>query len=393
MKISKCFQLAISNIISNRTRSLLTMLGIIIGIMSVITLVSLMNGITNEVTGMFDEIGTTAITVSIQDRGSSRKVTADDIYEVQRENSDFISGISPSVPMAATVKTRTDSDSLDTTVTGVAEVYAKMTKTKISEGRFLDYIDVERLQNVCVIGTYIQEYLFGKTSGLGQTIKINGHPYVIVGILEEKSDSTENSSDECIYIPYTNATRLLGNTSIQSFTVYARAESRVDEAMAEVKSKLNEILGDSDYYTVTSMKDLRDMVNDITDMLTYALVFIAGISLLVGGIGIMNIMLVTVTERTREIGIRKALGTRKRDILNQFVIESATLSCIGGVIGILLGIALSALVGKLMSINAFPSSGAIIMSFGISTAIGVGFGYMPARKAASLNPIDALRFE
>jgi len=393
VKLSKCFQLAISNIISNRTRSLLTMLGIIIGIMSVITLVSLMNGITGEVTGMFDEIGTTAITVSIQDRGSSRRVTAEDIYDVQREKPDLISGVSPSVNLAATVRTQTDSDSLSTTVSGVSEVYAKMTKTVVAEGRFFDYVDVERLQNVCVIGTYIQEYLFGKTSGLGETVKINGHPYKIVGILEEKDDSTENSADECIYIPYTNATRLLGDTSIQSFTVYAKSEETVDGAMSVIKSKLNEILGDSDYYTVTSMKELRDMVKDITDMLTWALVFIAGISLLVGGIGIMNIMLVTVTERTKEIGIRKALGTRKRDILNQFVIEAATLSCIGGGIGILGGIGLSMVVGKLMSINAFPSVGAILLSFGISTAIGVGFGYLPAKKAAALNPIDALRFE
>jgi len=369
------------------------MLGIIIGIMSVITLVSLMNGITGEVTGMFDEIGTTAITVSIQDRGSSRRVTAEDIYDVQREKPDLISGVSPSVNLAATVRTQTDSDSLSTTVSGVSEVYAKMTKTVVAEGRFFDYVDVERLQNVCVIGTYIQEYLFGKTSGLGETVKINGHPYKIVGILEEKDDSTENSADECIYIPYTNATRLLGDTSIQSFTVYAKSEETVDGAMSVIKSKLNEILGDSDYYTVTSMKELRDMVKDITDMLTWALVFIAGISLLVGGIGIMNIMLVTVTERTKEIGIRKALGTRKRDILNQFVIEAATLSCIGGGIGILGGIGLSMVVGKLMSINAFPSVGAILLSFGISTAIGVGFGYLPAKKAAALNPIDALRFE
>lgn len=385
--------MSISNIISNKSRSILTMLGIIIGVMSVIALISLMNGITGEVTGMFDEIGTTAITVSIQSRGSSRKVTADDIYEVARENPQLISGVSPSVMVSANVRTRTDSDSLTTTVSGVSEVYAKMTKTTVEEGRFFDYIDVERLQHVCVIGTYIQEYLFGKTSGLGNVIKINGIPYTVVGILEEKDDSSENSVDECIYIPYTSATRILGDSSIHSFTVYAKTEDTVDSAIAEIKSKLNEVLGDNDFYTVTSMKELRDMVNDITDMLTWALVFIAGISLLVGGIGIMNIMLVTVTERTKEIGIRKALGTRQKDILNQFVIEAATLSCLGGVIGIILGIVLSIIVGNIANINALPSISAICLSFGISTAIGIGFGYLPARKAAKLNPIDALRFE
>lgn len=393
MKLSKCFTLAIGNIISNRTRSLLTMLGIIIGIMAVISLVSLMNGITNEVTDMFDELGTTSINVSLQSRGSSRQITADDIYDVARENPTIIAGLSPSVTVNATVRTQTSSDSIDTRVTGVSEVYADMTKTVVAEGSFFQYIDVERLQNVCVIGTYIQDYLFGKTSSLGQTLKINGIPYRIVGILEEKADSSKNSSDECIYIPYTNATRINQNATIQSFTVYAHTEDTVEKAVAVIKEKLNIVLGDSDFYTVTSMKEIRDTVNEITGMLTIALVFIAGISLLVGGIGIMNIMLVTVTERTKEIGIRKALGTKKRDILNQFIIEAATLSGIGGVIGIFAGIGLSAIVGKVASINASPTIGSILLSFGISTIIGVSFGYLPARKAASLNPIDALRFE
>lgn len=393
VKLSKCFKLAISNIVSNKTRSLLTMLGIIIGIMSVITLVSLMNGITGEVTGMFDEMGTTSITVSIPGRGSSRRVTAEDIYETAKDNHSLIAGVSPSVTVNATVRTKTDSDSLSTNVSGVSEVYADMTKTVVEQGSFFQYVDVERLQNVCVIGTYIQEYFFGKTSALGETIKINGIPYRVVGILEEQSDSSENSADECIYIPYTNATRINGNANIQSFTVYASSEETVDGAVEVIKKKLNQILGDSDYYNVTSMKEIRDMVNEITDMLTLALVFIAGISLLVGGIGIMNIMLVTVTERTKEIGIRKALGTRRRDILNQFIIEAATLSGIGGIIGILAGMGLSALVGMVISIDATPSVGAIMFSFGISTAIGVGFGYLPAKNASSLNPIDALRFE
>lgn len=393
MKLSKCFQMSISNILASRNRSLLTMLGIIIGVMSVITLVSLMNGITGEVTGMFDEIGTTTISVSIRDRGSSRKVTANDIYEIRRENPEIIAGISPSVTVNATVRTRFDSDSLETSVSGVSEQYAQMTKTTVAEGRFFDYVDVERLQNVCVIGTYIQEYLFGKTSALGETVKINGIPYTVIGVLEEKDNSSENSADECMYIPYTNASRLLGDSAIRSFNVYAESESAVDAAMETIKAKLNTILENSDFYSVTSMKQLRDMVNDITDMLTWALVFIAGISLLVGGIGIMNIMLVTVSERTKEIGIRKALGTRQRDILNLFVIEAATLSCLGGIIGIILGILLSNLVGNLMNISAFPSFGAIALSFGISTLIGVSFGYLPAKKAAKLNPIDALRFE
>lgn len=394
MKLSKCFTMALGNIISNKSRSVLTMLGIIIGIAAVIALVSMMNGITSEVTVMFDELGTTSINVFVQGRGeSTRKVTDGDIYKIAAENPDKISGVSPSVSVNATIRTRLDSESIDKTVTGVSEVYAQMTKTEVAEGSFFQYLDVQRLQNVCVIGTYIKKEMFGTASGVGEILKINGVPYTVVGVLEEKADSTENSSDDCIYIPYTNATRLNKNSSIQNFTVYATSEDAVDDAVEKIKNMLQNVLGDSGLYSVTSMKEIRDIVNDITGMLTKALVFIAGISLLVGGIGIMNIMLVTVTERTKEIGIRKALGTRKRDILNQFIIEAATLSAIGGIIGIAVGIGLSAVVGKVASITAVPTFNSIFLSFGISTGIGVGFGYIPAKRAADLNPIDALRFE
>lgn len=393
MKLSKCFQLAIGNIVSNKSRSVLTMLGIIIGIMSVITLVSLMNGITNEVEGLFDEMGTTSITVSITNRGSSRKVTAEDMYEVAEENPDLIAGLSPSVTIAATVRSRNSSDSITTRVTGVSEVYAEMTKKVVGQGSFFNYVDVDRLQKVCVVGTYIQQYFFGQSSALGQTIKINGVPYIVVGVMEETDDSSKGSADECLYIPYTNASRINGDVNITSFNVYASDEDAVDRAVELIEEKLMDVLGDSDYFNVTSMKEIREKMAEITDMLTMALVFIAGISLLVGGIGIMNIMLVTVTERTKEIGIRKALGTRRRDIMSQFVIEAATLSAMGGIIGILMGIGMSQIVGKVASINASPTIGSIVLAFGISTAIGVIFGYIPARNAAALNPIDALRHD
>jgi len=393
MKLRKSFALAISNILSNKTRSLLTMLGIVIGIMAVISLISLMNGVTSEVTDMFDEMGTTSITVSIQNRGTSRMVTAKDIYRVADENRELISGVTPTVTVNATLRTKTDSDSVTTRVTGVSEVYAKMTKTEVEQGAFFQYIDVDRLQNVCVIGTYIQDYFFGRTPALGESIKINGVSYKIVGILEEKADSAKGSSDEVVYIPYTTATRMNGNTTIPSFTVYAHTEETVDLAVEAIKMRLNQVLGDSDFYNVTSMKEIRDSFNTITGMMTTALVFIAGISLLVGGIGIMNIMLVTVTERTKEIGIRKALGTKRRDIMAQFVIEAATLSGIGGIIGIFAGMGLSRIVGIVAGINATPTTASMLLSFGVSAAIGIGFGYLPAKRASGLNPIDALRYE
>ena len=278
MKFSKCFQLAISNILSSKARSFLTMLGIIIGIMSVITLVSLMNGITNEVTTMFDEMGTTAITVSVQGRGDSRQVTADDVYDVADEYPELISGVSPSVSVMASIRSGDDPEDMSTTVSGVSEVYGVMTKTVVEQGSFFDYIDVERMSNVCVIGTYVERYLFGRSSALGEVIKINGNPYTVVGILQEMDDSSKGSRDECVYIPYTNATRLVQNAAINSFNVYANSEHTVDGAVNVIEARLHEILGDSDYYMVISMKQIRDAVNDITGMLTMALVFIAGIS-------------------------------------------------------------------------------------------------------------------
>ncbi len=393
MKFTKCVELALKNILSNRTRSLLTMLGIIIGIMSVISLVSLMNGVTGKVTDMFDELGTTSINVVVQPRGSSRQVKAEDMYEIAGDNPQLFAGVTPKVTVNATVKTGDNSDSLSSSVTGVSEVYAEMTKTEIDQGDFFTYVDVDRMQKVCVIGTYVQSYLFGQTSALGQKIKLNGDAYTVVGVCAEKAESAKGSSDDCIYIPYTNAMRINKSTRISSYTLFATSEEAVDEATDIVDSQLIKILGDSDYFTIISMKEVRDKLNDVTDLLTWALVFIAGISLLVGGIGIMNIMLVTVTERTKEIGIRKALGTKRRDIMNQFVIEAATLSGIGGIIGILAGIGLSKIVGMVASIDATPSIGAMLLSFGVSAAIGIGFGYLPAKRAAALNPIDALRFE
>ena len=394
MGIGKSFSMAISSIINNKMRSFLTMLGIIIGIMAVIVLVSVMNGLTGEVTDMFNEIGTTSITVSIQPR-SIKKLDPDDMFDWADQNPELFSQVSPNVTLSGTVKTSSSGDdSIMTSCRGVSENYIDMKDMTVAFGRFLQYIDCEREMKTCVIGTYQALYFFNSASGaLNQELKINGVPYKIVGVLEETEDSTESSGDDIIYIPYTTAMKASGSTVVSSYTVMATSEDTVTPAVNSIKTLLNDKIGDSDYYTVTSMLSMIDTMTDIMNKMSMVLVAIAGLSLLVGGIGIMNIMLVSVTERTREIGIRKSLGAKHKHIMTQFVMEAATVSCLGGIIGIILGSSLAVLAGKLLGMSTNPSVGAIGVAFGVSVAIGIAFGFLPARKAAQLNPIDALRYD
>lgn len=394
MSLKKSFELALANILYDKKRSLLTMLGIIVGVAAVIILISLMNGMTGMISDTFNEMGTTTLTINVQDRGGSRTVKEEDIYALRDENPELLSGVSPSASLArATVKVGGSTDSITTNASGVSEEYAEMKQLNVTNGRFLNYMDIKKISKVCVIGTYIQKEMFGMESPIGNQLKINGIPYTVVGVLEEKDDSESNGSDDVIYIPYTTALRNGTASSISSYTLTATSDETVDAALELVKAKLLEILGDDDYFTATSMSEILDMATDMLGKMKILLVAIAGISLLVGGIGIMNIMLVSVTERTREIGIRKSLGAKGGAIMSQFVIEAGTVSGMGGVIGIVVGSIISVLAGRLLDMATYPSVGAILISFSVSVGIGVMFGYLPAKKAAMLNPIDALRYD
>ena len=268
------------------------------------------------------------------------------------------------------------------------------------QGRGLQYTDMENRQRVCVIGQYLNMAYFGGNA-VGQTLKIGGNTFTIVGVMDQQSSELEEGgTDDCVYLPYTTASRLNYTGTISSYTITVQDKDRVTEAKTLVESELYAIFEDDDAYTVASMAEMLDTMNEMVNVIIYVLAAIAAISLVVGGIGIMNIMLVSVTERTRGIGIRKALGARESVIMRQFVIEAATTSSLGGILGILLGYGLSSVatvvIARIMPdtpITVSPSLLAVVVAFGVSTGIGIVFGYIPAKKAANLNPIDALRYE
>jgi putative ABC transport system permease protein len=390
MKIGQAFKLALKSILGSKMRSFLTMLGMIIGVASVITLLGLVSGATNYILDTFSDLGTNTVSVNVTNT-DTRKVSVDDMYEFAEENRNLFQGVSPSVTSRYTVKN--GNTSLTTSVVGVGEDYLELNNLELSSGRFIHYADIKNRYSACIIGTYVAEELFEGKVKIGDTLKINGQVYTIIGIQKEEAESEANSKDDMIYIPYSNAARLAGSSDIANFTFATMDADSVTVAEDLLDNYLYSIMKNEELYTVTSMTELLEMINTMTTMLSSLLGGIAGISLLVAGIGIMNIMLVSVVERTKEIGIRKSLGAKKRDIMSQFVIEATAISTLGGIIGIILGSIATNMLGNAFGLDAAPTTNAILLAFGVSAGIGIGFGYMPASKAAKLNPIDALRSE
>lgn len=391
MHFSRSFKMAISSIVSSKMRSLLTMLGIIIGVGSVIVIVSLVEGFTNTMTSTFESLGTNIVTMSVTQTQYMNKIIDDEIFEFVAENSSEISGVSPTVSVSATLKNGVDTTS--TTGTGVSEHYIGMYDKVISEGYGISYLNCANYDKVIVIGAYNAHELFGFDSPIGEYVKVNGENYKVIGVLEQSSSLESGTADDTFLIPYTSATKLSRYGAVTTYAFSSASNDNVDQAKSLIEGFYTEKLGSSDYYTSFALSDMLAEVDILTGMLTMLLVGIASISLLVGGIGIMNIMLVSVTERTREIGIRKSLGGKRKDILAQFIIESGVTSSIGGIIGVILGIIVSYIVATPIGIDVTISIPAVLISFGISVFIGVFFGYFPALKASKLNPIDALRFD
>lgn len=397
MKIKQAFFLAIKSLATSKMRALLTMLGIIIGVGAVIVIISLGTGLRNMMESQFESLGSNIVQAFLQ-TNSPRAATPEDMEQLVYDNPDYLVAVSPIVTVPS-FEVRTQYEAFTPNgIYGVGEQYASARNIKLSDGRFLQYVDVLRMQKVCVVGSYIdQEYYDG--AALGKTIGIRGYTYTIIGVATETAESRKGTDDDMLYIPYTNAQHLAG-VAPSSYVFTGANKDSSATARTLIENELERIYGTDDQYFVMTSAEILDMMNVMMDTLMNVLVAIAAISLLVGGIGIMNIMLVSVTERTREIGVRKSLGAKQQDIRNQFIIEAATTSAIGGIIGILFGV-LSANVASLIiskleggeDFTATPTLGAVLLSFGVSVAVGIVFGYLPANKASQLNPIDALRYD
>ncbi|MGI5963784.1 MAG: ABC transporter permease [Lawsonibacter sp.] len=395
MNLLEALSLAIKNIRSSKTRTLLTMLGIIIGVAAVIVIVGLGNGLEGYVTESFSSMGTNTLTVSVLPRGSTRTLEVEDMYEIVEENSQYLDLCSPMAGMPGSVKI--GSDTTSTSVSGVSEDYLTIKNYSVSKGRSLQYSDILTRAKVCVVGAYVDLAYFGG-SAVGQTLRVGGQSLTIVGVVEQQGDELEEGgTDDFLYLPYSTASRLSGR--ISSFTITVRSEDTLTQSKQVLENALYAFFESDDFYTVTSMSEMLETMTSMINMIVLVLAGIAAISLVVGGIGIMNIMLVSVTERTREIGIRKSLGAKERYIMQQFVMEAAVTSALGGILGILLGYGLSAVATQVVtaalesSLTVSPTLGAVLLAFGISVGIGILFGYLPAKKAAILNPIDALHYD
>lgn len=389
MEFWQAIRLGIGGILGNKMRSFLTMLGVILGVSAVIILVSLAEGSTKQVSERIQSMGSNLLSVSIRGRGNEGFLS----YEEVLKWTDF-QGLSQVAPSITTqVQAKYGNKTKDVNLEGSNHSYHDVRNTHVANGRELSPLDVEFRDKVAIIGSNVAQELFGEFDPVGETIKLRGLNYRVVGVLESKGSTIGGSSDDAVLVPLTSAERFIGTRGIRRVYVQAASPETVDQVVEKLTEVLTDKYKDPDNFNVFNQTEMLETVNQVTAMLTVMLGGIASIALIVGGIGIMNIMLVTVTERTREIGIRKAIGAKKRHILYQFLVEAVVLSSIGGIIGIILGIAIAKTISALTSLAAVMSPSVIVIAFSFSVMVGVVFGVYPANKAAGLNPIDALRYE
>ncbi len=409
MGFAEALRVALDGLIANKMRSFLTMLGIIIGVSAVIVMVSLGQGVAKATQQQIEKLGTNVLSVMTMGRGhggvnqglGGQQTLTLEMGDVILKQCPSIQAMTPEFRGNGTVKYK--SNNTKTTVFGAGPDYFQIRNMPLASGKIFTDQDVKRKTKVVVIGDNVRDTLFGRTEAVGKSLKINGQSFKVIGVIQKRGATGFRSPDDQVTIPVTTAMyRVFGADHLSGFSVQGRSGAAMAKAQEEVLAALNRALklpvGAEAEVRVFNQADISESAAQQTTFLTMLLAGIALISLIVGGIGIMNIMLVSVTERTREIGIRKAVGAKRKDILYQFLIESTTLSLVGGLIGISFGI----LVAKWMSLPTeigglgFPtliSLPPIIVSFGFSALVGIFFGIYPAMKASRLNPIDALRFE
>lgn len=405
MNFSNLLKIAYEAILRNKTRSLLTMLGVIIGISSVIAMVSLGQSSTQNINEEISSMGTNLITVmrAIQRSGginmgnsNSQSLSLKDC-EAIKNRCKYVDAVSPWVSTSSQLVR--GNENWPSTVQGGNTDFLSIKKYKIERGTPFTEKDIKEYTKVCLIGNTVVENLFSDGSDpIGQDIRIGSIPFKVIGILESKGDQMGQDQDDVVIVPYsTIMKRMLATQYIHMIYCSAISEDKCDAAVTEIEQvlrnshKLKE--GDEDDFNVRTQKEMLTMMSSISGFLTILLAAIASISLIVGGIGIMNIMYVTVTERTKEIGLRTAIGARSRDIMYQFLLESSMLSLVGGVIGIIFGLLISYVASMLLNWPYVISTSAVLLSFVVCAATGIFFGWYPAKKAANLDPINALRYE
>jgi putative ABC transport system permease protein len=402
-QLLKTFKVALSAINKNRSRSLLTTLGVIIGVAAVIMTISAGEGAAKSVSDQISGMGTNLLMIRAKsERRAGLSVRMGKPldkrdFDILKKNSVWMPKITPLVGVGAQVVGPNGYRS--STVYGVSEEYFDILSRELSIGDFFTAEDVQTANKVCIIGETLREELFSAEDPIGRQIQINKVPFTVLGLLKELGEGPmgQDQDDICI-APYTTIqNRLSGNSDYNMIMASASNENTVDDAKFETTILLREahrlLPEQEDDFEITTQLEIQELSGNVMSILTILLGAIGSISLIVGGVGIMNIMLVSVTERTREIGTRLAIGARESDILIQFLIEAIVLSLAGGLLGVLLGVVGNQVVFKLTNFFIPTSVTSILIGFGFSAFVGIAFGYFPARKAARLNPIDALRFE
>ena len=388
--------MSVSNILGNRMRSFLTMLGIIIGVAAIIALMTIVQGATDTMTAQFDSMGLGTLRVTVSGTALKQGLTDSELNQVLA--CEHVAGISPSLSSTVTaVRGENWSDSIS--LRGNDAAYFQKNPDLLKRGRAINAIDVAQELRVCLVDGGTAETLFFGEDPVGKTLYLGGHEFTIVGMIDEEEDASLFSqillgggTDSAVYVPYSSAKKLMGTSTVSTFEVYLTDSEKTDTAIEEIEAVLDGIFNyKENAYNVINMESMTDAMELMTSMMMSLLVGIASIALVVGGIGIMNMMLVTVTERTTEIGLRKALGAEPGQIQMQFLIEAIILSLLGGVIGVIVGLTVSFAICMNTDITFTLNTFAIGLGVGFSAAVGIIFGWAPARKASNLNPIDALR--